>query len=163
MKEDITKKLDAIQLRLDKGESIEKIIDDTFRNTSTPDIIFAVSERQARIFDKIMKEEIDKLWKDKRFDNEVIPSEIEDGVIIHTPKLSNLIGKLSKTGAEEMHQQIKELRKEWDRDKENDTQLTLDFKEDSFAGMEENFKDLIKEMKEKVSPLVKNLHRKEKK
>lgn len=60
--EELKKKLDAIQLRLDKGESIEKIIDDTFRNTSTPDIIFAVSERQARIFDKEIKKEVDRLY-----------------------------------------------------------------------------------------------------
>lgn len=75
-------------------------------------------------------------WKDTRFDSSFsnTPLDIEDGLRLYKltalrinigsiknyqqnkVKLSSLIGKLSKKGAEEMRQQIKELRKEWERD-----------------------------------------------
>ncbi len=75
-------------------------------------------------------------WKDTRFDTSYSnpPLDFEDGLRLYSlpalitnlgavksyqqnkVKLSSLIGKLSKTGAEEMLQQIKELRKEWERD-----------------------------------------------
>lgn len=75
-------------------------------------------------------------WKDTRFDTSYsnLPLDFEDGQRLYRLpslitnigavkgyqqqkiKLSSLIGKLSKKGAEEMLQQIKELRKEWERD-----------------------------------------------
>lgn len=77
-----------------------------------------------------------KNWKDTRFDTSYAnaPLDFEDGQRLYSlsslatslgavknyqqnkVKLSSLIGKLSKKGAEEMRQQIKELRKEWERD-----------------------------------------------
>lgn len=41
---------------------------------------------------------------------------MEDGYLIYKkPKLSHLVGKLSKKGADEMRDQIKKLRAEWDK------------------------------------------------
>lgn len=49
MKEDITKKLNVIQSRLDKGESIEEVIDSTFRNTTTSNLLTTFSQEKTKL------------------------------------------------------------------------------------------------------------------
>lgn len=72
------------------------------------------------------------VWINRQFDDKNIlwVYDVENGTrVVQRPdilsvvqqqpkrvKLSSLIGKLSKEGAEEMMQQINDLRKEWERD-----------------------------------------------